>query len=50
MKNVIDYVLIVLWVCVGIMVIFEPVTKVSFYCLLVCYLMEKVQRIIEGKL
>ena len=50
MKNVIDYVLIVLWVCVGIMLIFTPVPKISFYCLLVCYLMEKIERIIDKKL
>ena len=43
MKNVIDYVLIVLWVCVGVMLI-------SLYCLLVCYLIEKVEKIIERKL
>lgn len=50
MKNLIDWTLIVLWTVVGIISLFQPVSKIVFYCCLGCLLMAKVEQILRRKL
>lgn len=49
MRTIIDLVLIILWVVIGIITIWQPVSKTCFYCLLACLIVGKIEEMIVRK-